>query len=711
MDDDDFFYPSDDEDNYYYSDDEGVDEEEVASRESIETPEKLLRQWNSKEYAHIIECFPSLKYNIRCAQLEILKRTIKALYNGKMTILIQAPTGVGKSAISYTALVFSEYGYVCSSTKALQEQILGDYSDLVRAYGRANFTCLRRGINPKTKKPYNCEHGACQVLKESCPLKPTFKKTPWKAYFSVKDHKQKYWQIDPKKTRVCPYWESKAAALNNFAVVHNYSYILAEANHAHEFTTRLVLIGDEAHNIESKIIDFIKIPITLDHLDVINKFLDADQKVRFVKTDKDMPNFTKMRLYAAWVTDLSNKIPVVQDRIKAEAMKAMNEREELQTKLAECVKKKEKWSEEEKRDLAERLEAKEMRLEDLFDIQNKIDKLMKRQINFFLKDIAVHLENWVVKVEEDKLFGIKRIEFQPIEISQYAKGLYFRLGIVNILQSATILDPVRFCTRLGLDPNPNVTEYIEIEPNFPVENHKIFNLNWADFGQCKNETTETTETEEELEDFYRRVIERIDIIIDLFPDERGIIHATSYPIAEYFMKYSKHANWRLTFHGKEDRTEKLEEHKEKKGSVLVSPSMTEGVDLKDDLSRFQILIKIPFPDMSDERVKARMAKDTEGYYYETAVTLIQSIGRSVRSEKDHAITFCLDNRMPGFIRLNRNIMDLYTRYLCPTWEIKKLDNLKDKPEVAKLLTQKIKRPKKEAEKLMDKKKRKYSKLF
>ena len=64
--------------------------------------------------------------------------------------------------------------------------------------------------------------------------------------------------------------------------------------------------------------------------------------------------------------------------------------------------------------------------------------------------------------------------------------------------------------------------------------------------------------------------------------------------------------------------------------------MEEGVDLKDDKSRFQIICKIPYPYLGDELVVQRMKKWNWWYSFETVKTIVQSIGRSIRSETDHA---------------------------------------------------------------------------
>ena len=71
--------------------------------------------------------------------------------------------------------------------------------------------------------------------------------------------------------------------------------------------------------------------------------------------------------------------------------------------------------------------------------------------------------------------------------------------------------------------------------------------------------------------------------------------------------------------------------------------MAEGVDLKGELSKFQILCKIPFPFLGDKVVKKKMSKWDWWYNTQTIRTIIQSVGRSIRSETDTAVTYILDS--------------------------------------------------------------------
>ena len=77
--------------------------------------------------------------------------------------------------------------------------------------------------------------------------------------------------------------------------------------------------------------------------------------------------------------------------------------------------------------------------------------------------------------------------------------------------------------------------------------------------------------------------------------------------------------------------------------VLVSPSMSEGVDLPYDKCRFQIIYKMPFPYLGDKQVNMRMKRDKKWYAYKTVMTLMQAYGRGMRAEDDSCYTYIIDS--------------------------------------------------------------------
>ena len=164
-------------------------------------------------------------------------------------------------------------------------------------------------------------------------------------------------------------------------------------------------------------------------------------------------------------------------------------------------------------------------------------------------------------------------------------------------------------------------------------------------------------------------------LMQKYAGKKGIIHAQSYELMRYLVEY-------LTANGQGHR---LVTHTNLPGSrdgavvkhctspddtVLISPSMQEGLDLKGDLSRFQIIPKIPFPAL-DVYTKARMDRDSAHYPYMTALSLVQETGRSVRSMDDRAHTWILDSGFIPFLEKNESILPLWWKdaiQFRPPWQ-------------------------------------------
>ena len=140
-----------------------------------------------------------------------------------------------------------------------------------------------------------------------------------------------------------------------------------------------------------------------------------------------------------------------------------------------------------------------------------------------------------------------------------------------------------------------------------------------------------------------------------FVIENVVVHnCHSYKIAQYLKRNVR--SKRLITHNTENRIKKLKIHMaDTRPTVLLSPSMQEGVDLKGDLSRFQILCKVPYPYLGDKLVKKRMHKWKWWYPLQTAKTIVQSVGRSVRSVDDTAVTYILDADFDRFYDKHKSL--------------------------------------------------------
>ena len=86
--------------------------------------------------------------------------------------------------------------------------------------------------------------------------------------------------------------------------------------------------------------------------------------------------------------------------------------------------------------------------------------------------------------------------------------------------------------------------------------------------------------------------------------------------------------------------------------VIVAPAMAEGFDLKNDLARFQVIAKVPWPSLGDRVMKRRMELDDNYYAWCTALKLVQSYGRAVRSKEDWAYCYIIDSGFDWFMMKN-----------------------------------------------------------
>ena len=89
-------------------------------------------------------------------------------------------------------------------------------------------------------------------------------------------------------------------------------------------------------------------------------------------------------------------------------------------------------------------------------------------------------------------------------------------------------------------------------------------------------------------------------------------------------------------------------------SVLISPSLFEGIDLPNDYSRFQIFVKAPYPSLSNKRIKYIFEKYPDIYETMTLYKVIQGFGRSTRSNTDYSITYALDRNIARLFFNSKN---------------------------------------------------------
>ena len=394
----------------------------------------------------------------------------------------------------------------------------------------------------------------------------------------------------------CVYRNAKESFLGSKESVTNFPYFLAETQYSGKLTPRQVLVIDEAHNIDNELSKFVEVTLS-------EKFC---QNFLGFSIPSDM---TQLQ-YVKWV---ENKyVPTIDGKLK-----------HLERMMEKYIGLKEKIKSGEFANVAKK-----------FEMLDKHVCKVRRFLELYNKD------NWVLnKIDADQRSS-RKIQFKPIDIAPYAPEMLYRYGDIVIMMSATILDKDAFCECAGIPLDK--TSFISLPSPFPIENRPII---YSGVGRMNAGS---------INDTLPRMALAVKEILKQHKNDKGIIHCHSYKVA-HFLKKSIRSS-RLLIHGSHDRDMILEKHKRSKSAtVLISPSMSEGVDLKDDLSRFQIVCKVPYPYLGDKLVKKKMNKWKWWYALQTAKTIVQSVGRSVRSETDSAVTYILDSDFERFYSINRSL--------------------------------------------------------
>ena len=250
----------------------------------------------------------------------------------------------------------------------------------------------------------------------------------------------------------------------------------------------------------------------------------------------------------------------------------------------------------------------------------------------------------IVVNKNEKMFSGIELVTEHIFVYEYLNEYVWSKYDHIIFMSATILDRSMFSFINGLDED--LTSYYEIPSPFSIKNRPIYYLKIGKMSFTSKEET------------FKKQVVWVKKILAKYKDKKGIIHTANYEITEWIKENIMDS--RLLFHNTEDRNEILEKHlTSKEPTILVSPSMMEGISLDDDLARFQIIMKIPFPSLASKKIKTRQKIKPEWYSWKTCLDTIQASGRGNRSITDYCDTFILDSNFSDLLKYNSNILPQY----------------------------------------------------
>ena len=237
------------------------------------------------------------------------------------------------------------------------------------------------------------------------------------------------------------------------------------------------------------------------------------------------------------------------------------------------------------------------------------------------------------------------VMFSPVWPAKAAEAHLYRGAGKVLFLSATLTRKAMFLAGVPTD------DYIfnEYPSSYPVANRRVTYI--PTVAMNKRVTS----------DGFNQWVARIDQILRARPQQKVLIHTTSYSrMRELFQASVEHH--RMIQHGSGQASQAIDVFRRSPtnmGAVLVSPVMHSGYDFKGDECRTVIIGKLPFPDSRDPMVKARSERDKEWIPHQVVQTLVQSAGRATRSVTDWSEIFIIDDDFWWF-------WNKY-KYLAPRW--------------------------------------------
>lgn len=232
--------------------------------------------------------------------------------------------------------------------------------------------------------------------------------------------------------------------------------------------------------------------------------------------------------------------------------------------------------------------------------------------------------------------------YDPIWPGPYAESLLFQGARRVIFISATIRE--KTLQLLGLKPEDY--DFREYPSDFPVTRRPIIYVPTIPV---------TWRTPPALFAHWHK---QIDTIIAARQDRKGLIHTVSYARQAAIIAQSRFARAMISHVPASDFTDPDANtqataitifRKASPPALLISPSITTGLDFPGEDAEYQIITKIPFPDQRAKILKARTKGDREYPYYIAMMDLVQACGRIMRFREDRGETVIIDNNFSWFI--------------------------------------------------------------
>jgi Rad3-related DNA helicase len=594
----------------------------VVSRDTIE---ECVKDW---VFEKISKNFKFRKYQLEC----IINIIDNILSHGNHNYVVEAPTGSGKSLINLIAAgVLADYWDVTSYLLVSDLFLWEQYSDFLMKHKKMGIAMLKGKIGN-----YKCMLNGEDITLADCTLSGL----SWASMYNMNTIKEYGYDC----AHSCQYVKARKKAVKSKVCLMTYQLFIQtfkminpDENNPYQFKYRDVIFCDECHNIPSIVEQRVHAHIKEKDLNILLDIYDYVNK-------KDLD------LFGSLEEDDSNKLFIDMKR-----QDIIDEFNNCWSVLSNPESRKDE-------DMSYRI-----RYNDLLDVFVPICEEIRNRITLAKKN-KQHLSK-----EDLHIFGISNwfwdyaLEFREyMDIIQKC-GKEYQL---KEIAPETRKEEGPVCTFRCLKEDYLVYKYLlnkaqwRVMLSATIGGHEAFDENMGfTYTEDKNSKMETIPSTFDFEKspvhflnkFKMSLKERemsflhlknaiYSICKNKFQDQRGIIQTGSYDIAKklYDQAPLEVKQRMLVYNGSLEKNSIIKIHQISDNTILVGPTLNEGIDLPGDECRFIIIMKVPYPSLGDRYVKEKIKYYPLWYNSTTSNEIIQGIGRGVRFDGDWCVTYIFD---------------------------------------------------------------------
>lgn len=272
---------------------------------------------------------------------------------------------------------------------------------------------------------------------------------------------------------------------------------------------------------------------------------------------------------------------------------------------------------------------------------------VQRKVDYIAKQLVENSQYFLCEESEEKFRGtmtkclLVRAKYVPPSIYRN----FFKIAKHIVLMSGTTFPYL--WEELGFKS----VDYIDLPSPIPKNRRLVYSTASIALSSKETDSLKRWDTIQDLASQIKFIVENI------HKNENGVI------LLPYNLAQELKPLLTEEYYIHMDKTTKKKKITEfltgKTHSVGIFSGSYEGLSLDNKISRFTIIPKVPFPNLMDKVVKARLRENDLSYSLEAMTTIIQASGRSVRSETDYGACYILDSNFTKLYSKTRSYLPVY----------------------------------------------------